>query len=122
YASEDDMDYEALLAELVASDGRNMKDIHRKLQKRASEAGSSTPVLDQAEGADEADLADLCAEIEDSLKRDEGVSMRVISSPTPRLGKRLDAPPFIYVVSASEPSYVGTSAPASTSSRSISLG
>nr|GEY51657.1 hypothetical protein [Tanacetum cinerariifolium] len=71
----------------------------RKLQKRASEAGSSTPVLDQAEGADEADLADLCAEIEDSLKRDEGVSMRVISSPTPRLGKRLDAPPFIYVVS-----------------------
>ncbi|GJX43163.1 hypothetical protein Tco_0259839 [Tanacetum coccineum] len=28
YASEDDMDYEALLARLVASDGRNMKDIH----------------------------------------------------------------------------------------------
>ncbi|GKD58849.1 putative reverse transcriptase domain-containing protein, partial [Tanacetum coccineum] len=93
----------------------------RKLQKRASEAGSSAPELDQVEGADEADLADLCAEIEDSLKRDEGISMRVVSAPTPRLGKRLGAPPFIAVVSASEPSHVGTSAPASTSGRSLSL-
>nr|GEV09099.1 retrovirus-related Pol polyprotein from transposon TNT 1-94 [Tanacetum cinerariifolium] len=70
----------------------------RKLQKIDLEAGSSTPELDQAEGTDEADLADLCVEIEDSLERDKAV------------------------VSASEPSYVGTSAPASTSSHSLSLG
>ncbi|GJZ72749.1 hypothetical protein Tco_0636895 [Tanacetum coccineum] len=94
----------------------------RKLQKRASEAGSSAPELDQVEGADEADLANLCAEIEDSLKRDEGISMRVVSAPIQHLGKRLGAPHSIAVVSASEPSYVGTSAPASTSGRSLSLG
>nr|GEY59596.1 hypothetical protein [Tanacetum cinerariifolium] len=94
----------------------------RKLQKRASKAGSSAPELDQTESADEADLVDLCAEIEDSLERGEGISMRVVSAPTPCLGKRLGAPPPIAVVSASEPSYVGTSALASTSCRSLSLG
>ncbi|GKF22688.1 hypothetical protein Tco_0075010, partial [Tanacetum coccineum] len=77
--------------------------------------------LDQAEGMDEADLDDLCAEIEDRLERDECVSMRVVSPPTPHLGKRLGAPPFIAIVSAFEPSHVGTSAPASTSGRSLSL-
>ncbi|GKB62467.1 hypothetical protein Tco_0918653 [Tanacetum coccineum] len=70
----------------------------RKLQKRDLEAGSSALELDQAEGTDESDLVDLCAEIEDSLKRDEAV------------------------VSASEPSYVRTLALASTSGRSLSLG
>ncbi|GKG23268.1 hypothetical protein Tco_0391304, partial [Tanacetum coccineum] len=44
----------------------------RKLQKRDLEAGSSAPELDQAKGTDEADLADLCVEIEDSLERHEG--------------------------------------------------
>ncbi|GKD47070.1 hypothetical protein Tco_1271715, partial [Tanacetum coccineum] len=44
------------------------------------------------------------------LKRDEGVSTRAVSAPTLRLGKRLGAPPSIEVVSASEPSHVGTSA------------
>ncbi|GKB97630.1 hypothetical protein Tco_0983767 [Tanacetum coccineum] len=90
--------------------------------------------LDQAEGTDEADLADLCAKIEDSLDRDEGVYMRAIlaltprlskrlaSAPIPRLGKRLGAPPSMAVVSASEPSHVGTSAHASISGRSLSLG
>ncbi|GJW73780.1 hypothetical protein Tco_0133150 [Tanacetum coccineum] len=42
--------------------------------------------------------------------------------PIPRLGKRLGAPPSMAVVSASEPSHVGTSAPASISGRSLSLG
>ncbi|GKG65185.1 hypothetical protein Tco_0671374, partial [Tanacetum coccineum] len=41
--------------------------------------GSSAPELDQAKGTDEADLADLCAEIEDSFERNEGVYMRVIA-------------------------------------------
>ncbi|GJS64309.1 hypothetical protein Tco_0678873 [Tanacetum coccineum] len=94
----------------------------RKLQKKDLEAGSSALELDQAEGTNEADLADLCVEIEDSLERDEGVSMMAVSAPTPRLGKRLGAPPSIAVVSASEPSRVGTSAHASTSGRSLSLG
>ncbi|GJS92164.1 hypothetical protein Tco_0774800 [Tanacetum coccineum] len=64
--------------------------------------------LDQAKGTDETNLADLCAEIKDSLERDEGVSTRVVLAPTLRLGKRLGAPPSIAVVSASEPSHVGT--------------
>ncbi|GKA15387.1 hypothetical protein Tco_0695134 [Tanacetum coccineum] len=94
----------------------------RKLQKRDLEAGSSARELDQAKGTDEADLADLCTEIEDSLKRDEGVSTRAVSAPIPLHGKRLGAPPSIVVVSASEPSHVGTSAPASTFGHSLSLG
>ncbi|GJS46307.1 hypothetical protein Tco_0596428 [Tanacetum coccineum] len=94
----------------------------RKLHKRDLEAGSSAPELDQAKGTDETGLADLYAEIEDSLKIDEGVSTRAVSAPTLRLGKRLGAPPSIAVVSASKPSHVGTSAPASTSGRSLSLG
>nr|GEU92171.1 hypothetical protein [Tanacetum cinerariifolium] len=94
----------------------------RILLCRDLEAGSSAVELDQAEGTDEADLADLCAKIEDSLERDEGVSMRAVSAPTPRLGMRLGAPPSIAVVSAYEPSHVGTLAPTSTSGRSLSLG
>nr|GEU89517.1 hypothetical protein [Tanacetum cinerariifolium] len=93
----------------------------RKLQKRASEIGSSDPELDQADGADETNLADLCAEIEDSLERDKGVSIRVVLAPTPRLGKRLGAPPSIAITSVYDPSHVGTSALASTSGRSLTL-
>nr|GEX08719.1 hypothetical protein [Tanacetum cinerariifolium] len=78
--------------------------------------------LDHADGADKADLADLCVKIKDSLERDKGVSMRVVSAPTPCLGKRLDAPPSIAVTSVSDPSHVGTSALASTFTRSLSLG
>ncbi|GKF76764.1 hypothetical protein Tco_0229234, partial [Tanacetum coccineum] len=48
--------------------------------------------------------------------------MRVVSAPKPCLGKRLGAPPSIVVASVSEPSHIGTSAPACTSSRSLSLG
>ncbi|GJS22219.1 hypothetical protein Tco_0450851 [Tanacetum coccineum] len=75
-----------------------------------------------AEGVDETDLSDFCAKIEDSLERDKGVSTRVVSVPIPRLSKRLGAPSSMAVVSASEPSHVGTSAPACTSGRSLSLG
>nr|GEV61842.1 hypothetical protein [Tanacetum cinerariifolium] len=58
----------------------------------------------------------------DRLERDEGVSMRVVSAHTLRLGKRLGAPPSIDVTSVSDPSHVRTSTPASTSGRSLSLG
>nr|GEV35572.1 hypothetical protein [Tanacetum cinerariifolium] len=93
----------------------------RKLQKRASEVGSSAPELGQAEGVNEADLADLCAELEDSLERDEGVSTSAVSAPIPRQ-ERLGVPLSIAVTSVSEQSYVGTSAPAPTFGRSLSLG
>ncbi|GKF47806.1 hypothetical protein Tco_0137608, partial [Tanacetum coccineum] len=56
----------------------------RKLQKRASKAGSSSLELGHAEGVNEADFADLCAKLEDSLERDEGVSTRAVSAPIPR--------------------------------------
>nr|GEU33381.1 hypothetical protein [Tanacetum cinerariifolium] len=69
---------------------------------------NNAPELDQAKGTDEADLADLCNEIEDSLERDEGVSMRVVSAPTSRLGKRLGAPHSIAVVSATIPCVVAS--------------
>ncbi|GJU63005.1 hypothetical protein Tco_1244840 [Tanacetum coccineum] len=93
----------------------------RKMKKRASETGSSDPELGQAVGIDEADLTDFCTEIENSLERDEGTSTRAASVPTPRLGKRLGAPPFIVVVSASRPSHVRTSVHASTSGHSFFL-
>ncbi|GJT97489.1 hypothetical protein Tco_1093007 [Tanacetum coccineum] len=75
----------------------------------------------QAEGMNKADLTDFYVEIENSLERDEGTSTRAASTPTPRLGKILGAPPSIVVVSASGPSHVGTSAHASSSGRSLSL-
>ncbi|GKE81513.1 hypothetical protein Tco_1551513, partial [Tanacetum coccineum] len=94
----------------------------RKLQKRDLGASSSAPELDQAKGMDETNLVDLCAKIEDSLERDEGVSTRAVLALTLHIGKRLGAPPSIEVVSAYEPSHVGTSALASTSNHSLSLG
>nr|GEY87645.1 hypothetical protein [Tanacetum cinerariifolium] len=94
----------------------------KKLKKRSSKSGSYTLDLDHAEGVDETDLSDFCAEIEDSLERDEGVSTRVVSVPIPCLSKRLGTPPSIAIVGASEPSHVGTSAPACTLGRSFSLG
>ncbi|GJX16803.1 hypothetical protein Tco_0217635 [Tanacetum coccineum] len=94
----------------------------RKLKKKASEVDSSAPELGHAEGMNEADLTDFCAETEDSLEKDESISTKAASAPIPRLGKRLGAPPSMAVVSASEPSHVGTLVHASTSGRSLSLG
>ncbi|GJX71065.1 hypothetical protein Tco_0308236 [Tanacetum coccineum] len=94
----------------------------RKLKKRASEAGSSAPELGQAKGMNEADLTNFCAEIENSLERDEGTSTRPALALTPCLGKRLGAPPSMVVVSVSRPSHVGTLVYASTSGCSFSLG
>ncbi|GKG55584.1 hypothetical protein Tco_0572224, partial [Tanacetum coccineum] len=73
------------------------------MRKRASKPGSSAPELGQAEGVNEADLTYFCAKIENSLERDEGASTRAASAPTPRLGKRLGAPPSVADVSASGP-------------------
>nr|GEY06649.1 hypothetical protein [Tanacetum cinerariifolium] len=93
-----------------------------RLRKRSLEAGSSTLELGQAEGVDEADLTNFCAEIENSLERDEGISARAASTPTPRLGKRLGAPPSMADVSACGPSHGGTLVHASTSGHGLSLG
>ncbi|GJW75180.1 hypothetical protein Tco_0134550 [Tanacetum coccineum] len=93
----------------------------RKLRKRASKPSFSAPELGQDKGVDEADLTDYCAKIENSLERDEGTSARAASAPASRLGKRLGAPLSMAVVSASGPSYVGTSAHASTYRCNFSL-
>nr|GEV07816.1 hypothetical protein [Tanacetum cinerariifolium] len=93
----------------------------RKLSKRASEAGSSAPELGQDKDVDEANIANFYTEIKNSLERDEGTSTKATSAPTPRLGKRLGAPPFVAIVSASGPSHVGTSTRAFTSGRNFSL-
>nr|GFA05684.1 hypothetical protein [Tanacetum cinerariifolium] len=119
-------DEERLCARLIClremRDEASRQSKKRKLQKRASKVGFCALELDQAEGANQADLADLCAKIEDSLERDKGISMRDVSALTAHLGKRLGAPPSIAVVSASKPSYVGTLIPASTFGCSLSLG
>ncbi|GKA50195.1 hypothetical protein Tco_0743268, partial [Tanacetum coccineum] len=81
---------------------------------------SKSPSL--AKGVNEVDLANLCAELKDSLERDEGVSTRAVSALIPRLGKRLGAPYFAAIVSASKPSHAGASVPASTSGHNLSLG
>nr|GEX75275.1 hypothetical protein [Tanacetum cinerariifolium] len=57
-----------------------------------------------------------------TLLKSQRVLLRVVSTPTSRLGKMLGAPPSIAIFSASEPSHVGTLAPTSTSSHSLSLG
>ncbi|GJR79917.1 hypothetical protein Tco_0150702 [Tanacetum coccineum] len=69
-----------------------------KLKKKALEVYYIAPELGQAEGINEADLTNFYAEIE-----------------------RLGATPSMAVVSASEPSHVGTLAHASTFRRSLSL-
>nr|GEX89356.1 hypothetical protein [Tanacetum cinerariifolium] len=94
----------------------------RELKKKASEVNSSALELGHAEGMNEADLTDFCAEIKDSLEKDESISTRAASTPIPCLGKRLGAPPSMAIVSATEPSHVGTLVHASTSGRSLSLG
>nr|GEW53493.1 hypothetical protein [Tanacetum cinerariifolium] len=108
--------------EIVASllDPRLAK--KRKLRKRASEPGSSALKRGQTKGVNEADLTDFCAKIKNSLERGEGTSARVVSVPTPRLGKRLGAPSSVADVSAFGLSHVRTSIHASISGRSLSLG
>ncbi|GJW88614.1 hypothetical protein Tco_0163954 [Tanacetum coccineum] len=91
------------------------------MRNRASKAGFKAPRLGQTKGVDEADLTDFYYKIENGLERDEGSSARATSAPTPRLGKRLDAPPSVAIVSASRPSLVGTSVHASTSGHRLSL-
>ncbi|GJR81398.1 hypothetical protein Tco_0152183 [Tanacetum coccineum] len=94
----------------------------RRLRKRASEASFSAPELGQADSLNEANIINLCMELEDSMKRDKGTSIRVASVPTPRLGKRLVPSPLVAVASVSGPAHVGISALASTSGCSLALG
>ncbi|GJY83029.1 hypothetical protein Tco_0496405 [Tanacetum coccineum] len=94
----------------------------RRLKKRALEAGFSAPELGQAEGLNEADITNFCAELKDSMERYEGTSIRAASIPTPCLGNILGPPPSMDVAGVSRPAHVGTSAHASTSGRSLALG
>ncbi|GJT12315.1 hypothetical protein Tco_0859357 [Tanacetum coccineum] len=94
----------------------------RRLKKRALEAGFSAPELGQAEGLNEADITNFCAELKDSMERYEGTSIRAASIPTPRLSNILGPPPSVDVAGVSRPTHVGTSAHASTSGHSLALG
>ncbi|GKD43815.1 hypothetical protein Tco_1268460, partial [Tanacetum coccineum] len=106
-------------SDVVAEPSRPSK--KRKVKKKASVVYSIALEFGHAEGMNEANLTDFCAEIEDSLDKDESTSTRVGLAPIPRLCKRLGAPPSMAVVIASKPSHVGTSVHASTFGRSLSL-
>nr|GEU81289.1 hypothetical protein [Tanacetum cinerariifolium] len=106
--------------EVVAKPSRTSK--KRKLKRKSSKVYSHALELGQDEGMDDADLTYFCAEIENSLEKDEGALNRAASAPIPCLGKRLGAPPSMAVVSASKPSHVGTSAHASIFRHSLCLG
>ncbi|GKE02357.1 hypothetical protein Tco_1390340, partial [Tanacetum coccineum] len=69
----------------------------RRLKKRAAKAGSSAPKLGQAEGLNEADITDFCAELEDSMERDGETYIRAALVSTPCLSKRLGPPPSMVV-------------------------
>ncbi|GKC25782.1 hypothetical protein Tco_1027932 [Tanacetum coccineum] len=77
--------------------------------------------LGQAEGLNEADITNFCAELEDNMKRDDGTFIRTASVPRLCLGKRLGPSLSMVVASVSRPPLVGTLAHASTSGHSLAL-
>ncbi|GKE91342.1 hypothetical protein Tco_1572437, partial [Tanacetum coccineum] len=79
---------------LVVPSGPDQPAKKKWLRKKASKAGSSAPILDHTENVEGTDISDFCADIENSLERDEGTSFRAVSAPFPRLGKRLGSPPY----------------------------
>ncbi|GJW57778.1 hypothetical protein Tco_0104509 [Tanacetum coccineum] len=93
-----------------------------RLSKKSKGPVQARVQLGQAKGMDDVNLTDFCAEIEDSLEKDEGASTRAALALISRMGKRLGAPPSMAIVSASEPSHVETSARASIFGHSLSLG
>nr|GEY10610.1 hypothetical protein [Tanacetum cinerariifolium] len=78
-----------------------MKDINRHTPSRLptlNEVTAAQPDLhlarkskgpSQAEGLNEADITDFCVELEDSMERDEGTSIRAALVPAPRLGSTI---------------------------------
>nr|GEX55044.1 hypothetical protein [Tanacetum cinerariifolium] len=94
------------------------------LARKSKEAGASASALEQgqAEGSNKADITNFCAELEDTIERDEGTSIRAASASVPHLGKRLGPSPLVAVTSVFGPSLVGTSADASTFRRGLVLG
>ncbi|GJX21127.1 hypothetical protein Tco_0223804 [Tanacetum coccineum] len=97
---------------LVGTSEASQPNRKRRLKKKASESGSSTPTVEQAKDVEDVDLSetDYCGFLKDNLKRDEGNSSRAASVPNLRFGKRLGSPPprFSHDV-LSDPSHAGTS-------------
>ncbi|GJU45234.1 hypothetical protein Tco_1202500 [Tanacetum coccineum] len=58
---------------LVVPSGPDQPSKKKWLRKKASKAGSSAPVLDHTENVKGTDISNFCADIENSLERDEGV-------------------------------------------------
>ncbi|GJS42335.1 hypothetical protein Tco_0567378 [Tanacetum coccineum] len=81
----------------------------RMLRKKTSEVGYSAPVVEQSEGVDNADMADFCTKLEDSIERDEGTSVRVASAPSLQISKRLGSPHRLPATTSSEPLHVSAS-------------
>ncbi|GJU02573.1 hypothetical protein Tco_1112911 [Tanacetum coccineum] len=65
----------------------------RRFRKKTSEDGVSAPTMEKSEGVDKADMDDFCTELKDSMQRDKGTSVRDVSAPSLRIGKRLGSPP-----------------------------
>ncbi|GKB53083.1 fanconi anemia group J protein [Tanacetum coccineum] len=61
----------------------------RRLKKKASEAGSSAPMVEQTEGLDDTDMSNFYAELEDCLEGDESIPVKVVFTPTPHFGRSL---------------------------------
>nr|GEX39454.1 hypothetical protein [Tanacetum cinerariifolium] len=80
--------------------GDNSDQFRRKkrLRKRASEVGSSVPVVEQTKNVEGIDISNFCTQLENSLEKDEGTSFRVASAPPLQLVKRLSLPPLAYLM------------------------
>ncbi|GJT47941.1 hypothetical protein Tco_0974098 [Tanacetum coccineum] len=75
----------------------------RRLRRKASDAGSSAPVVERAEDTEATDLSksNYCTILEDTLDKDEGTFFRAASTPPLRLGKRLGSPPTCLMLPSS---------------------
>nr|GEU31574.1 DNA mismatch repair protein MLH3 isoform X1 [Tanacetum cinerariifolium] len=67
----------------------------RRLKMKASEAGSSASLMEQAEGLDDTDMSNFCAELKDSLEGDESTPVRVVFAFMSHLVKRLVPLPLV---------------------------
>ncbi|GJW57857.1 hypothetical protein Tco_0104588 [Tanacetum coccineum] len=75
----------------------------RRLRRKASNAGSSAPVVERAEDTEATDLSksNYCTILEDTLDKDEVTFFRAAFTPPLRLGKRLGSPPTCLMLPSS---------------------
>ncbi|GJS16230.1 hypothetical protein Tco_0410702 [Tanacetum coccineum] len=78
------MELKSTLEDIRSSNGTkpNQPSKKKRLRKKSSEAMSSTPVLEQTEDVEDADISDFCTDLENNLVGNEGTSLRDASSPS----------------------------------------